>query len=59
VDYFHIHSVNELAHFLSEDPRYRLVQRFERTLVFEELEDFRFLPAAGIRTSRTASSFAL
>jgi len=47
VDDFHIHSVKELARFLSEDWRYRLVERFEKTLVFEKLEDFRFLPDFG------------
>ncbi len=47
VDDFHIHSVKELARFLSEDPRYRLLRRFDKTLVFEKLEDFRFLPDFG------------
>lgn len=47
VDDFHIHTVKELVRFLSEDPRYRLLRRFEKTVVFEKLEEFRFLPDFG------------
>jgi predicted O-methyltransferase YrrM len=47
VDDLHLHSVKELARFLSEEPRFRLVERFDKTLIFEKLEDFRFLPDFG------------
>lgn len=47
IDDVHVHSVKELARFLSADPRFRLVKAFAKTIAFEKLSDLEFLPDFG------------
>jgi predicted O-methyltransferase YrrM len=47
IDDIQIYSVKELARMLMEDQNFRLVERLQKTLVFEKTSDRRYLPDFG------------